>query len=354
MKLEDLDYTLPEELIAQAPLAERDASRLLVLDAGQTPLADAAFVDLPALLPPSLFVVNDTRVLPARLLGQKASGGAVELLLVEQLASEDSGARERWLALGRTSKGMRPGLRARFGELDAELLGKRDEGYVEVELSVQQGDVESALERAGQMPLPPYVRRAADASDRERYQTVFARTPGAVAAPTASLHFTPRVLAALEAAGHRLARVTLHVGPGTFRPVKSATLDEHVMHEERWEVSPDAADAIARARDEGRPVTAVGTTVVRTLESAASEGGIVRPGSGRTNLFIRPPYRAKVVDHLVTNFHLPRSTLLALVFALGGEATVRAAYAHAVAARYRFFSYGDAMLIRGIRGIRAR
>jgi len=355
MDVADLDFELPEELIAQAPLPERDASRLLVIDANATGLVDAGFVDLPSLLPPSLFVVNDTRVLPARLHGHKPSGGALELLLVErletELAHDGAPAAERWLALGRTSKGLKVGSTARFAELGAEILEKRDEGYVVVRLVADReaGDVASALERAGQMPLPPYVKRAPDASDRERYQTIFARETGSVAAPTASLHFTPRVVAAMEAAGHTFAELTLHVGPGTFRPVKAERLEDHVMHEERFAVSEACATAIDAARREGRAVVAVGTTVTRTLESVA-DGDRVRPGEGRTGIFLRPPYRAKVVDHLVTNFHLPRSTLIALVYALGGEATMRAAYVHAVRERYRFFSYGDASLIRGIRG----
>lgn len=352
MDVADLDFALPDELIAQAPLAERDGARLLVVDAHAPGWSDRRFVELPSLLPPSLFVVNDTRVLPARLHGHKPSGGALELLLVERLlsasATDGGGRDETWLALGRSSKGLRVGTTARFDGLDGEVIEKRDEGYVVVRLRADEGDVLDALPRAGQMPLPPYVRRAPDASDDERYQTIFARELGSVAAPTASLHFTPRVVAALEAAGHAFAELTLHVGPGTFRPVKTENLDDHVMHEERFVVSEACAAAIDRARTEGRAVVAVGTTVTRTLESVA-DGDRVRPGEGRTGIFIKPPYRANVVDHLVTNFHLPRSTLLALVYALGGQSTMRDAYAHAVADRYRFFSYGDATLIRGIR-----
>lgn len=355
MDTAELDFELPPELIAQAPLAERDASRLLVVDAGKHRWLDARFAELPSLLPPSLFVVNDTRVLPARLHGHKQSGGAVELLLVERL-SEAAGIEERWLALGRASKGLRKGAVLRFGAVRAVVEERLEGGYVEVRLEVVteaggptvDATVEEVIEREGEMPLPPYVRRAPDASDRERYQTIFARETGSVAAPTASLHFTPRVVAALEAAGHAFTELTLHVGPGTFRPVKAENLEDHVMHEERFAVSDRCAAAIDLARREGRTVVAVGTTVTRTLESVA-DGDRVRPGEGRTGIFIRPPYRAKVVDHLVTNFHLPRSTLIALVYALGGRDSMRAAYAHAVEARYRFFSYGDASLIRGIR-----
>ncbi|MAC27794.1 MAG: tRNA preQ1(34) S-adenosylmethionine ribosyltransferase-isomerase QueA [Sandaracinus sp.] len=354
VKTDDLDYELPDELIAQAPLERRDGARLLVVDAAHDApgaLRDARITDLPELLPPSLIVVNDTRVMPARLFGKKPTGGAVELLLIERLSAPGDTARERWHAMGRASKGLKPGTTVTLGEagaLEAEVLAKRDDGTLEVALSAAGGSVADAIEAAGEMPLPPYIRRDAEASDRERYQTIFAREPGAVAAPTAGLHFSPTLVEAMEAAGHRFARVTLHVGPGTFRPVKHDDLDAHPMHEERYAVSEATAAAIAAARDEGRPILAVGTTVVRTLESAAIAGRRVRAGSGRTDLFIKPPYRAKVVDHVLTNFHLPRSTLLALVMALAGVETTRRAYAHAVATAYRFFSYGDAMLLRGV------
>jgi S-adenosylmethionine:tRNA ribosyltransferase-isomerase len=224
-----------------------------------------------------------------------------------------------------------------------------EDGQVLVELASASGAVEAALARAGEVPLPPYIKRAPNESDEDRYQTVFAARPGAVAAPTAGLHFSRALLAALAEAGHRTAHVTLHVGPGTFRPVAGESLDGHAMHRERYEVSEEAASAIAQARADGRPVVAVGTTVVRTLESAAREDGTVSATSGSTSLFIRPPFRFRVVDSLLTNFHLPRSTLLALVMAFGGVEEVRAAYDEAVRARYRFFSYGDAMLLRGHR-----
>ena len=350
--LDELDYELPEELIAQAPLARRDASRLLVVDAFERAVAHDAIRALPSLLPPALFVVNDTRVIPARLRGHKPSGGAVELLLVDRLSLP--GRTERWRCLGRSSKGMREGLEAQFGEgpvtLHARVESKLDEGDVEVSLGATGAEtVLEAAEALGELPLPPYVRRAPEEADRERYQTVFAAVEGAVAAPTAGLHFTPELLAAMKAAGHTLASVTLHVGPGTFRPVKADRLEDHEMHEERYVVPEATRAAIAAAREEGRPVVAVGTTVVRTLESAADDAGLPQAGPGATRLFIWPPYEAKVVDHLLTNFHLPRSTLLALVMALGGVDTLRDAYRAAVAERYRFFSYGDAMLLRGIR-----
>lgn len=343
MRADDLDYELPEELIAQRPAEDRDGSRLLVVDAGQVGVDHRAIRDLPALLEPALWVVNDTRVLPARLFGQKPTGGRVELLLVEPTGAG------RWRVMGRASKPLRPGLTIAIGEgLSAHVEARLDGGMLEVRFQ-HEGSFEEALEAHGEMPLPPYVQRSAEASDRERYQTIFADRPGAIAAPTAGLHFTDELVAALEARGHRFARVTLHVGPGTFRPVKVEDLADHPMHEERYEVPAAAAEAIAEARAEGRAVVAVGTTVVRTLESAAAPDGTVTVGSGRTDLFIQPPYAPKVVDHLLTNFHLPRSTLLALVMALGGEAPLRNAYEEAVRARYRFFSYGDAMLIRGCR-----
>jgi len=341
VNLDDLDYDLPESLIAQRPLPERDAARLLVLD-GDT-LEHHHVRDLPTLLPrPSLLVVNDTRVINARLHGHKPTGGKVELLLVERLG--EPGAREQWRALGRSSKPLRPGTTLALGSLEATVLDKRD-GVLEVELAADE-PIADVLEREGHVPLPPYIRRDDEADDRARYQTVFAEEPGAVAAPTAGLHFTPRLLDALRAAGHELARVTLHVGPGTFRPVTANRLEDHAMHTERYAVSEATAAAIADAKRGGRSVLAVGTTVVRTLEAAARSDGAVTAGVGATDLFIRPPYDWQVVDALMTNFHLPRSTLLALVMAFAGVAPTRAAYAEAVRAGYRFFSYGDAMLIR--------
>jgi S-adenosylmethionine:tRNA ribosyltransferase-isomerase len=348
MHIDELDYELPEELIAQEPLRKRDASRLLLVDVPSGELEDRRFTELPELLPPSLLVFNDTRVFPARLFGQKATGGKVELLLLRKLETDA----HRWLAMGRSSKGLRPGMSLSLagGRLSAEVLRVREHGELEVQLSapdVATGLVDALIEELGEVPLPPYIQRAAVAADRSRYQTVYAKKRGAVAAPTAGLHFTQETLAQLERAGHDTAYVTLHVGPGTFRPVQVDRLDEHDMHEEAYEVTDETAEAIARARREGRAIVAVGTTVVRTLEASASKAGEVRPGVGHTRLFIRPPYEFRVVDHLLTNFHLPRSTLLALVMALAGVDLVRAAYQQAIAERYRFFSYGDAMLIRG-------
>ncbi|MFO0581890.1 MAG: tRNA preQ1(34) S-adenosylmethionine ribosyltransferase-isomerase QueA [Anaeromyxobacter sp.] len=344
MKISEFDFDLPEELIAQEPAARRDASRLLVLPPGGAP-EHRAFLDLPGLLAPGdLLVTNDTRVIPARLVGTKPSGGKAELLLCEGLDPEEGRLGKRWRALGQASKPIRAGTTLRFGDLEAKVLEAEGEGFFVVELSEGGAALEAALERAGRIPLPPYVRRAPTDADRERYQTVFARVPGSAAAPTAGLHFTPGALEALEARGVRRATVTLHVGPGTFLPVRGEDLDAHVMHAERYEVPEETARALEACRARGNRVVAVGTTTLRTLESAWRDGA-VRAGPGRTTLFVRPGHAFRAVDALVTNFHLPRSTLLVLVCALGGKERVLAAYREAVARRYRFFSYGDAMLL---------
>jgi S-adenosylmethionine:tRNA ribosyltransferase-isomerase len=344
MRISDLDYDLPDELIAQEPLARRDASRLLLLDVATNEVEDRLFNELPGLVPPSLFVFNDTRVFPARLLGNKVTGGRVEILLLRKTPE----APDRWLAMGRSSKGLREGMELSLcgGRLTARVARTLDHGQLEVDLRAE-GAVDALIEQAGEVPLPPYIRRAAGDADRTRYQTVYARKSGAVAAPTAGLHFTESTLSALEEAGHQTAYVTLHVGPGTFRPVQVDSLDDHEMHEEAYEVSDATVAAIGRAREEGRPVVAVGTTVVRTLESSVDAEGNPVAGFDTTRLFIRPPHRFQVVDHLVTNFHLPRSTLLALVMAFAGVDLTRRAYREASDRRYRFYSYGDAMLIRG-------
>jgi S-adenosylmethionine:tRNA ribosyltransferase-isomerase len=340
-----LEYELPPERIAQAPLEDREASRLLCMPRGGGDIAHRYVRDLCALIPPSLIVLNDTRVLPARILGHKPTGGRVELLLVERISH--AGTAERWLALAR-GKGLREGTRVAFGDegsLRAE-LGPRRGAHVEVELAAE-GGVAEALRAVGEVPLPPYIRRAPDASDTARYQTVYAAHDGAVAAPTAGLHLSERLLGALEASDHRVARVTLHVGPGTFAPLRSSDLAQHVMHPERYVIPESTVKAVERAREESRPVLAVGTTVVRALEAAVAQDGTLRAGAGTTALFIYPPYRFRVVDALLTNFHLPRSTLLALVMAFAGIEPVRRAYREAVEAQYRFYSYGDAMLLTG-------
>ena len=349
MRAEELDYELPESLIAQEPTAMRAAARLLVMERGRAEVTHRSITALPSLLPPALFVFNDTRVIPARLLGQKPSGGKFELLLVERVDASEHKERvdasaQRWLCMARPLKSLRDGMALTVGELAIE-VGKRV-GETLLEVTLRANDVDAALSRSGRLPLPPYITRVADARDDERYQTVFARVPGAVAAPTAGLHFDDALLEALARAGHQRAFVTLHVGPGTFAPLAVEDLRDHPMHSERYEIPEATAQAVAEAKREGRPVVAVGTTVVRTLEASAREHGGVRAGTSATDLCIYPPYDLRVIDALVTNFHLPRSTLLALVMAFAGVEPTRAAYREAVRERYRFFSYGDAMLIK--------
>jgi S-adenosylmethionine:tRNA ribosyltransferase-isomerase len=349
MRAEELEYELPEELIAQEPAPQREAARLLVMARHDAAFTHATIAALPALAAPALFVFNDTRVLPARLVGSKPSGGRFELLLVERVGA--AGVQEQWLCMARPLKSMRPGLELSVAEPHgatrlAIAIGERvGEALLAVTLRAE-GGVEQALEAVGELPLPPYIARKPEPSDRERYQTVFAREPGAIAAPTAGLHFGEQLLAALAAAGHERAHVTLHVGPGTFAPLNAADLRDHAMHSERYIISAETAAAVQRAKQAKRPVIAVGTTVVRTLEACAREHGQVVAARGSTALCIYPPYEFQVVDGLLTNFHLPRSTLLALVMAFAGVDAVRAAYREAVRERYRFFSYGDAMFIQ--------
>lgn len=345
MRPEDFDFDLPEDRIAQAPLAERDASRLLVLPrAGGAP-EHRAFRDLPDLLAPGdLLVANDARVIPARLYGRKAgSGGRVEVLLTERVDLHG------WKALCGSSKPLRVGGVIELDGCTAEVVAAEGEGAYRLRFDLTGEALLAHLEAgAGEVPLPPYIHREggeAPVDDRARYQTIFARQPGAVAAPTAGLHFTDAVLAALAERGVGLATVTLYVGPGTFLPVRVDRLEDHRMHEEAYEVPEATARAVAETHARGGRVVAVGTTSLRTLEAAADGAGGVRAGPGRTDLFVRPGYDLRAVDGLVTNFHLPRSTLLMLVSALAGRERVLAAYREAVARRYRFYSYGDAMLL---------
>jgi S-adenosylmethionine:tRNA ribosyltransferase-isomerase len=343
VRLSDFDYALPEELVAQAPVTPRDASRLLVLPREGAAL-HRRFTDLAALLSPGdLLVFNDTKVIPARLVGRKASGGKVEILLVEPL---EGGLGRRWRALGQASKPIRAGAALSFDGLSARVDAAEGEGFYLVTLDREGADLEAALSRAGRIPLPPYIRREPTPEDRDRYQTVWARVPGSAAAPTAGLHFTEPLLARLAARGVARTAVTLHVGPGTFLPIRGGSIDSHRMHAEPYEVPAEAARAFAACRARGGRVVAAGTTAVRTLESAFADGGL-RAGPGRTELFVRPGHAFRAVDALLTNFHLPRSTLLVLACAFGGTARVLDAYREAVARRYRFFSYGDAMLMMG-------
>ncbi|MGD8742739.1 MAG: tRNA preQ1(34) S-adenosylmethionine ribosyltransferase-isomerase QueA [Granulosicoccaceae bacterium] len=339
MRRTDFDFELPERLIAQAPLPDRAASRLLVLEGDTGALADRQFSDLPSLLrPDDLLVFNNTRVIPARLFGHKQTGGRVEVL-VERVLDDQT-----VLAHVRASKSPKPGsiieleggfsvvMRGRQGELFELVLQDSERPFLEL------------LEQHGRMPLPPYIEREAGEADAERYQTVYAKTTGAVAAPTAGLHFDAAMLARLDAMGIRRCEVTLHVGAGTFQPVRADELKDHHMHSEWLEVSDDVVNAVHECRARGGRVVAVGTTSVRALEAAAREGELA-PYRGETDIFIYPGYRFKVVDAMLTNFHLPESTLIMLVSAFAGREHVLAAYRHAVEHEYRFFSYGDAMFV---------
>ncbi|MDR2208281.1 MAG: tRNA preQ1(34) S-adenosylmethionine ribosyltransferase-isomerase QueA [Azoarcus sp.] len=339
--VDDFDYALPAHLIAQAPLAERDASRLLVVG---RPLADRHFADLPEFIrPDDLLVFNDTRVLHARLFGVKESGGAVEVLLERSLGPHEA------LAQVRASRSPRAGATLRLADaFDVTVQGRVGEFF---HLRFPQGEnLVDLIERYGKMPLPPYIQREAVEADEGRYQTVYARAPGSVAAPTAGLHFDERMLETLAGCGAKSAWLTLHVGAGTFQPVRVHDLAEHRMHRERYIVPPATVDAVAATRRKGGRVIAVGTTSLRALEAAACHGELVA-GEGETELFILPGFRFRVVDALITNFHLPRSTLLMLVSAFAGRETIRRAYAHAIDRGYRFFSYGDAMFLTRDNGV---
>ena len=338
MFLQDFDFELPAQLIAQAPVAARTASRLLRLDGVSGACTDGQFTQLPShVARGDVMIFNDTRVIKARLAGAKDSGGRVEVLIERVLAGD------RALAQVRASKAPRAGSRLLLaGGVMASVLGRHSEFF---ELRFENcTDIFALLDQHGEVPLPPYITHAADAVDEARYQTVYARTPGAVAAPTAGLHFDHAMLEALSAQGVVITHVTLHVGAGTFQPVRVRDLRDHQMHSEWYQVPPATVDAIQAARTRGSRVMAVGTTSLRALESAAA-GGQLKAGTGDTRLFITPGYTFKIVDRLLTNFHLPKSTLLMLVSAFAGVDNVRRAYQHAIARRYRFFSYGDAMLI---------
>ncbi len=346
MRTSDFDYDLPPELIAQQPAAERTDARMLVVHRETGMLEHTRIGAIGNYLRQGdLLVVNNTKVIPARIYGTKAgTGGAVELLLLEPLADD------RWLALCRASHRPTPGMRLLLanGRIQADVLQQGEAGRIEVRLQ-SDGPLYEVLEQEGDVPLPPYIKRtegdARRTDDAERYQTVYASQPGAVAAPTAGLHFTPALLAQLQAAGIGKAEVTLHVGIGTFRPVSVEDVREHRMDEERYEITPEAASAIQATRAGGGRVVAVGSTSVRTLESVMHREGCIRAATGRSDLFIYPPYDFQAVDAMLTNFHLPRSTLLMMVSALAGTDLIRRAYAEAVLERYRFFSYGDCMLI---------
>lgn len=352
-RVSDYDYELPGDLVAQYPAQRRDESRLLVLSE-EGSITHGRITDLvDLLLPGDALVVNESAVFPARLLGRKPTGAAAEVLLVRPSSGASGRARTRggdpgshvWEALVRPGGKLKPGRTVVIApDLSVEIVDTLTSGNRLVRL-VTDLSVEEALDRYGEVPLPPYIERTPEPIDRQRYQTVYARVRGSVAAPTAGLHFTDDLLDRIGEKGVRRATVTLHVGVGTFRPVEVDDPAEHRMHREWYSVPEEAADVVNRVRAEGGRVWAVGTTAVRTLESAVDQQGRVRPGSGETRLFIRPPYDFRVIDGLVTNFHLPRSTLLMLVAAFAGYDRAMAAYREAVAQRYRFYSYGDAMVM---------
>jgi S-adenosylmethionine:tRNA ribosyltransferase-isomerase len=337
MRVDEFAFNLPSELIAARPAAPRDASRLLVV--GER-LEDRAMLELPALLRPGdLLVANDTRVIPARLIGRRGAA-RIEVTLHRDLGGG------QWRAFAKNAKRLKAGDRIEFGDgFAGRLIEKHEAGDVTLGFDREGDAFRAALARHGHVPLPPYIKRADDADDRGDYQTIFAARDGAIAAPTAGLHFTARLLAALDAAGIARATVTLHVGAGTFLPVKAEDTGDHQMHEETGIIDAATASRVNAARAAGGRIVAVGTTSLRLLESAADATGTITPFAGETALFITPGYRFKAVDLLLTNFHLPRSTLFMLVAAFAGLERMKAAYAHAIAARYRFFSYGDACLL---------
>jgi len=340
LKVSDFDYELPEELIAQTPLEKRDESRLLVYHRNSKKIEHRVFKEIGEYLNPGdCLVINDTKVLPARLLGHKEeTGGKMEFVLLNR-EKEDT-----WRVLVKPGRRAQIGTRFVFGDglLKAEVLSVTEEGGRIVRF-FYDGIFEEVLDRVGIMPLPPYIHE--ELKDKNRYQTVYARYEGSAAAPTAGLHFTPELLKQLEDKGVIIARVTLHVGLGTFRPVKAENVQEHKMHKEVYEVSRAAADLINGARQAGKRIIAVGTTSLRTLESVADDNGVIHPGKGETGIFIYPGYRFKAIDALITNFHLPKSTLLMLISALAGREEILKVYEEAIAERYRFFSFGDAMFI---------
>jgi S-adenosylmethionine:tRNA ribosyltransferase-isomerase len=335
MRVDRFDFDLPRELIAQRPASPRDSARLL--EVAPDGLHDCTVRDLPKLLKPGdLLIFNDTKVIPARLLGTRASGGRVEALLIRQRAAD------RWLAFARPVKRLKLGDSLTFAALNGRVAAKHADGSIEITFDCGGVDLMAAIESAGNVPLPPYIRDGiADERDRADYQTLFARVDGSVAAPTAGLHFTPQLMAALAAAGARTANVTLHVGAGTFQPVRVDDTDRHVMHSEWGEVPQATADAIASAKR----IVSIGTTALRLLETVARDGPM-RAWTGETDIFITPGFRFRAVDLLLTNFHLPRSTLFMLVSAFAGLEHMKAAYAHAVEKRYRFYSYGDCCLLQ--------
>lgn len=344
MQLTDFDFVLPDELIAQVPAARRDASRLLCLDRQSARVEAKQFIDIPGYFQSGdVLVINDTKVIPARLLGQKQTGGKVEIFLVRH--SPRATSAEEWLCLTKSSKPLRVGTIVNFTpDFSAEVLQEMDAPYRLVRFHCP-GDFMQTVEEVGHLPLPPYIKRDDSQEDHSRYQTVFASEKGAVAAPTAGLHFTPEILQRLTAAGVQILNLTLHVGLGTFLPVRVDNILQHKMHAELYSIPVATAEAVNLARKEGRRIFALGTTSARALETAATTDGRLRSGAGDSEIFIYPGYRFKIVDALITNFHLPKSTLLMLVSAFAGRDFILSAYRQAIVERFRFFSYGDCMLI---------
>jgi S-adenosylmethionine:tRNA ribosyltransferase-isomerase len=340
MRVADFDYELPSELIAQRPPEHREHARMLILNRDTGEARCGLFTEIVSLLrPEDTLVVNDTRVFPARILGRRATGGGVEALLVRECAPG------LWESMLRPGRRLRPGENVAITDSDRSFTVEERTGNGTFVIRFETDDVHALLEQVGRVPLPPYIERQADDHDHERYQTVYARRTGAVAAPTAGLHFTPEILKTITDRGTTVARVTLHVGPGTFQPVKVEDVRDHVMHEEFFELSQETAETVNRTRARGGRVVAVGTTTVRVLETQADGNGRVRPGTGVTDLFMHPPMRPGAVDALLTNFHLPKSTLLMLVSTFASVESVLAAYRLAVRERFRFFSYGDCMFL---------
>lgn len=343
MKLSDFDYDLPDELIARYPAEKREGSRLLVVDRAAGELKDRMFTDVIEYFNSGdCLVLNDTKVIPARLHGERESTGAhIEIFLNQRIA----GSEEQWHVLAGPARKAKMGEYIRFTPtLRCKVIAEQGPGERIVEFEHTE-DFMTELEKAGSVPLPPYLKREPEAADKQRYQTVYAMQPGAVAAPTAGLHFTPELLATVEQQGVRLARVTLHTGLGTFKPVEVEDIREHTMHYEQYSISTNTAEIVNQTKREGGRVIAVGTTSVRTLETVADDAGMIHPAAGESNIFLYPPYRFKTVDSMITNFHMPRSTLLMMISAFMGHELMRRCYAHAVNEGYRFYSYGDAMLI---------
>lgn len=341
MKTSDFDYLLPEELIAQNPPASRGSSRLLVFDREKDRISHKNFNDIVSFFDEGdILVFNDTKVIPARLFGRKETGGKVEILLIREIE------KDLWECMLKTSKGAKIGMSFSLGEGDdiihADIVDK-SEGSIIVKLSSDK-EVREMINKIGRMPLPPYVKRDAVKEDEERYQTIYASKEGAVAAPTAGLHFTPELMHSLKEKGVHTAMITLHVGPGTFQPVRVDDMENHKMHSEHFHISESVAEKINEVKERGGRVVAVGTTTVRTLESSNDKGKVL-PNDGETDIFVRPGSRFNIVDCMITNFHLPKSTLFMLVSAFAGTANMKKVYEEAVLEKYRFFSYGDAMLI---------